>query len=131
MNACTQRQPGSGPAVTTVAGYLLTRLAEAGVISVFGVPGDYNVGLLDAIAARPNLAWIGMATEQGASYAADGYARLRGLGAALTTFGIGELSALNAIAGAYAESVPVVHIAGTPALAAPRRTPCPPPPAPP
>jgi hypothetical protein len=60
MNACTQRQPGSGPAVTTVAGYLLTRLAEAGVISVFGVPGDYNVGLLDAIAAGrtwPGSAW--------------------------------------------------------------------------
>ena len=47
-----------------------------------------------------------MATEQGAGYAADSYARLRGLGALVTTFGVGELSALNAIAGAYAESVP-------------------------
>ncbi len=118
MNIRTQSQPGSSPAVTTVAGYLLARLAEARVTSVFGVPGDYNLGLLDAIAARPNLAWIGMATEQGAGYAADSYARLRGLGAVLTTFGVGELSALNAIAGAYAESAPVVHIVGTPALAA-------------
>jgi indolepyruvate decarboxylase len=101
-----------------VAGYLFTRLAEAGVISVFGVPGDYNLGLLDAIADRPSLAWVGMATEQGAGYAADSYARLRGLGALVTTFGVGELSALNAIAGAYAESAPVVHIVGTPAVAA-------------
>ena len=106
------------PRITTVAGYLLTRLAQAGVRSVFGVPGDYNLPLLDAIAARPDLAWTGMATEQGAAYAADSYARQRGLGALVTTFGVGELSAANAIAGAYAESVPVVHIVGTPALAA-------------
>jgi TPP-dependent 2-oxoacid decarboxylase len=106
------------PRITTVAGYLLTRLAEAGMISIFGVPGDYNLPILDAIAARPDLAWIGMATEQGAGYAADGYARQRGIGALVTTFGVGELSAMNAIAGAYAESVPVVHIVGTPALAA-------------
>ncbi len=106
------------PRITTVAGYLLSRLAEAGLASVFGVPGDYNLPILDAIAGRPDLAWIGMATEQGAGYAADSYARLRGIGALVTTFGVGELSAMNAIAGAYAESVPVVHIVGTPALAA-------------
>jgi indolepyruvate decarboxylase len=106
----------AAPAATTVAGYLLTRLAEAGVISVFGVPGDYNLGLLDAITARPSMEWVGMATEQGAGYAADSYARLRGLGAMVTTFGVGELSAMNAIAGAYAESAPVVHIVGTPAV---------------
>ncbi len=106
------------PRITTVAGYLLTRLAEAGLASVFGVAGDDNLPILDAIAGRPDLAWIGMATEQGAGYAADSYARLRGIGALVTTFGVGELSALNAIAGACAESVPVVHIVGTPALAA-------------
>ena len=102
---------------TTVAGYLLTRLNQAGVRTVFGVPGDYNLPLLDAIgAAKPTMTWAGTATEQGAGYAADSYARLRGLGAVITTFGVGELSALNAIAGAYTESVPVVHIVGTPAL---------------
>ena len=104
---------------TTVAGYLLTRLNQAGVRTVFGVPGDYNLPLLDAVgAAKPTMAWAGTATEQGAGYAADSYARLRGLGAMITTFGVGELSAINAIAGAYAESVPVVHIVGTPALRA-------------
>ncbi len=108
----------AAPAVTTVAGYLLTRLAEAGVISVFGVPGDYSLGLLDAIADRPGMEWVGMATEQGAGYAADSYARLRGLGALVTTFGVGELSAMNAVAGACAESAPVVHVVGTPAVSA-------------
>jgi len=122
MNAVMAQSPltNSTPSrpMTTVAGYLLTRLAEAGLASVFGVPGDYNLPILDAIAGRPELAWIGMATEQGAGYAADSYARLRGIGALVTTFGVGELSAINAIAGAYAESVPVVHIVGTPALTA-------------
>jgi indolepyruvate decarboxylase len=116
--AIVHRSSAATPAMTTVAGYLLTRLTEAGVISVFGVPGDHNLGILDAIADRPSLAWVGMATEQGAGYAADSYARLRGLGALVTTFGVGELSAMNAVAGAYAESVPVVHIVGTPALPA-------------
>ena len=110
----------AAPRTTTVAGYLLTRLTQAGVISVFGVPGDYNLGILDVIASRASLAWVGMASEQGAGYAASSYARLRGVGTLVTTFGVGELSAMNAIAGAYAESVPVVHIVGTPALAARR-----------
>jgi len=114
------RQAYSATPTTTVAGYLLGRLADAGVVSVFGVPGDYNLGLLDVVAARPSMTWVGMASEQGAGYAADSYARLRGLGALVTTFGVGELSAMNAVAGAYAESVPLVHIVGTPALAARR-----------
>src|SRR5262249_48133200 len=117
MNPPATTRP-SAPAATAGAGSLPPRLEEAGVISVFGVPGDYNLGVLDAISARPSLAWVGMATEQGAGYAADSYARLRGLGAFVTTFGVGELSAINAIAGADAESVPVVHIVGTPPLAA-------------
>ena len=126
MNTSATKEPTRSirrtavPATTTVAGYLLSRLGEAGVVSVFGVPGDYNLGLLDAVAGRPSMSWIGMASELGAGYAADSYARLRGLGALITTFGVGELSALNAVAGACAESVPVVHIVGTPSLAARR-----------
>ena len=47
-------------------------------------------------------------------YAADGYARVKGMSAIVTTFGVGELSTVNAVAGAYSEHVPVVHIVGTP-----------------
>jgi pyruvate decarboxylase len=47
-------------------------------------------------------------------YAADGYARVNGISALITTFGVGELSALNAVAGAYSEFVPIVHIVGQP-----------------
>jgi TPP-dependent 2-oxoacid decarboxylase len=118
VNTQTAAQPGfpKTAAPTTVADYLLTRLSQAGVISVFGVPGDHNLRILDAVAANHAMTYQGMASELGAGYAADSYARLRGLGAVVTTFGVGELSAINAIAGAYAESVPVVHIVGTPAL---------------
>lgn len=53
-------------------------------------------------------------SDPGQGYAADGYARVKGISALITTFGVGELSAINAIAGAYSEYVPVVHIVGTP-----------------
>ncbi len=106
----------SGPAdpVYTVGDYLLDRLAELGVTEVFGVPGDYNLEFLDHIVAHPQLRWVGNANELNAGYAADGYGRLRGMSAVVTTFGVGELSAATAIAGSYAEHVPVVHIVGGP-----------------
>ena len=60
------------------------------------------------------LLWVGNANELNAVYAADGYARIMGMGAIVITFGVGELSAVNTIAGAYAEFALVVHIIGTP-----------------
>jgi TPP-dependent 2-oxoacid decarboxylase len=98
----------------TVGDYLLDRLAELGVTEIFGVPGDYNLEFLDHIVAHPTIRWVGGANELNAGYAADGYGRLRGMAALVTTFGVGELSAANAVAGSYAEHVPVVHIVGAP-----------------
>lgn len=98
----------------TVGDYLLDRLAELGVTEIFGVPGDYNLEFLDHIVAHPDVRWVGNANELNAGYAADGYGRLRGMSAVVTTFGVGELSVTNAIAGSYAEHVPVVHIVGGP-----------------
>jgi alpha-keto-acid decarboxylase len=99
----------------TVGDYLADRLAEVGVDHVFGVPGDYTLALLDHIVEHTGLSWTGCTNELNAGYAADGYARLRGIGALITTFGVGELSAINALAGSFAEHVPVVHIVGSPA----------------
>lgn len=96
-----------------IATYLFTRLKELGVDSVHGVPGDFNLVALDYLEPC-NLKWVGNCNELNAGYAADGYARVKGISAVVTTFGVGELSLLNAIAGAYAEFVPIVHIAGTP-----------------
>ncbi|SCO05775.1 related to pyruvate decarboxylase [Fusarium fujikuroi] len=97
-----------------LAEYLFKRLYEAGARAVRGVPGDYNLTALDYLEPA-GLAWIGNCNELNAGYAADGYGRIKGIGALITTFGVGELSAINAIAGAYAERSPLVHIVGTPA----------------
>lgn len=93
--------------------YLFRRLHAIGLRAVHGVPGDYNLTLLDHVIPS-GLEWIGNCNELNAGYAADGYARIKGIGAIVTTFGVGELSAINAIAGSYAEMAPVVHIVGTP-----------------
>ncbi|CAI7608554.1 unnamed protein product [Penicillium pancosmium] len=93
--------------------YLFTRLLQLGVTDIFGVPGDYNLRLLDYVVPA-GLHWVGNCNELNAAYAADGYGRIKGLSALVTTFGVGELSAANGIAGAYGERSPVVHIVGTP-----------------
>ncbi|GFF37102.1 pyruvate decarboxylase [Aspergillus udagawae] len=96
-----------------VAEYLFRRLYEVGIRSVHGVPGDYNLAALDYL-PKCGLHWVGNCNELNAGYAADGYARVNGISALITTFGVGELSAINAIAGAYSEFVPIVHIVGQP-----------------
>jgi indolepyruvate decarboxylase len=104
----------------SVAEYLLDRLADIGVRHLFGVPGDFTLRFLDYVEAHPAIEWVGCANELGAGYAADGYARLAGFGALCTTFGVGELSAIGAVAGSYAEHVPVVHVVGAPTRAVQR-----------
>ncbi|EMX8465843.1 MULTISPECIES: alpha-keto acid decarboxylase family protein [Serratia] len=106
--------------IYTVADYLLDRLAQIGIRHVFGVPGDYNLQFLDHVIAHPQITWVGCANELNAAYAADGYARCKPAAALLTTFGVGELSALNGVAGSYAEYLPVIHVVGTPAQRAQR-----------
>ncbi|WP_300608794.1 thiamine pyrophosphate-binding protein [Trebonia sp.] len=97
----------------TVGDFLLRRLQEAGVGHLFGVPGDFNLELLQQNEDGGYLRWVGTCSELNASYAADGYARLAGMGAVTVTNAVGALSAINGIAGAYAEHVPVILIAGS------------------
>src|SRR5262245_22395523 len=104
----------SGPSLRMKIGdFLLRRLKEAGVRHLFGVPGDYNLELLQQLQDTGTLKWIGTCSELNASYAADGYARLNGLGALLVTNGVGPLAAINGVGGSYSEHVPVVCIAGS------------------
>ena len=97
----------------TVSRYILHRLQEIGIKHIFGVPGDYTLDFLDVIVDSP-IQWVGNCNELNAGYAADGYARLNGAGAAVVTYGVGGLSILNAVAGAYAEHVPLIVINGAP-----------------
>jgi indolepyruvate decarboxylase len=101
----------------TVIQYVLRRLNEIGVDDVFGVAGDYAFPVNDAIVEHPAINWIACCNELNAGYAADGYARMRGVGAVCTTYGVGELAAMSAIAGSYAEHLAVFHLVGSPNLA--------------
>ncbi|GMM57634.1 hypothetical protein DAKH74_042500 [Maudiozyma humilis] len=94
--------------------YLFERLNQVNVNTVFGVPGDFNLVLLDKLYEVKGMRWAGDTNELNAAYAADGYARIKGMSCVITTFGVGELSALNGIAGAYSEHVGVLHVVGTP-----------------
>jgi pyruvate decarboxylase len=98
---------------TSVGMYLFKRLHELGVRGVHGLPGDFNLVLLDLL-PDAGLYWVGNCNELNAAYAADGYARIKGISALVTTFGVGELSALAGVAGSFSEHVPVVHIVGIP-----------------
>jgi len=100
----------------TIGDYLITRLKEAGIEHLIGVPGDFNLAFLEQVLAHEGMEWVGACNELNAAYAADGYARMRGAGALLVTYGVGDLSALNGIAGAAAEHVPVICISGVPPL---------------
>ncbi|KAF3762802.1 pyruvate decarboxylase [Cryphonectria parasitica EP155] len=96
-----------------VGEYLFRRLRELDVGTLFGVPGDYELALLDLLEPE-GLSWVGTPNELVGAYAADGYAREKGFGALVTTFGPGELSALCGIGGAFCEHVPILHIVGYP-----------------
>ncbi|WP_166920207.1 alpha-keto acid decarboxylase family protein [Flavobacterium poyangense] len=98
----------------TVADYLLTRLKQLNVTEVFQIPGDYVKHFTQALEDFEGIKTIGTTNELDASYAADAYARTRGLSAVSLQYGVSTFSALNAIAGAYVERSPVVVISATP-----------------
>lgn len=96
--------------------YIFKRLVQLGLGSVHGVPGDYNLTILDYV--KPTgLNWVGNANELNSGYASDGYGRIKGISAMVTSYGVGDLSAINAIGGAYGERAPIVHLVGTPPTA--------------
>ncbi|MHA8137697.1 alpha-keto acid decarboxylase family protein [Lactobacillaceae bacterium Scapto_B20] len=98
----------------TISDYLLDVIKHLDADQIFGVPGDYNLQFLDHITHRDDMKWVGNANELNASYMADGYAREKGFATFVTTFGVGELSAINGLSGSIAEHVPVLEIVGAP-----------------
>lgn len=104
----------TGKFTGTLGRHIARRLVQIGVKDVFSVPGDFNLTLLDHLINEPELNLVGCCNELNAGYAADGYARAKGVGACVVTFTVGGLSVLNAIAGAYSENLPVICIVGGP-----------------
>lgn len=99
----------------TIGGYLIQRLQDHGLQHVFGIPGDFVLQFYGMLQDSP-IEVIGTTREDCAGYAADAYARVRGLGACCVTYCVGGLSLVNSIAGAYAEKSPVVVISGAPGM---------------
>ncbi|MDP6442772.1 MAG: thiamine pyrophosphate-binding protein [Pirellulaceae bacterium] len=104
--------PQSGP---SIGQYLIKRLQDYGLEDLFGIPGDYVLTFYGMLEQSP-INVVGCTREDCAGFAADAYARIRGLGAVCVTYCVGGLSVCNSIAGAYAEKSPVVMITGSPGL---------------
>src|SRR5437879_4712409 len=100
----------------TVADYIVGRLAREGITDCFGVAGDFAFKLCDAVARSEAIRWIGCSNELNAAEAADGYARVRGCSMLMTTYAVGEMSALNGVMGARAERSCVFHLVGMPTM---------------
>ena len=109
-----QTSPAGKVQTVSVADYIVKRIADEGVAHCFGLAGDYLFPMCNAIERSPKIKWIGCANELNAAYAADGYARIRGVAMLATTYGVGELSALNGVMGAKAERSLVFHVVGMP-----------------
>lgn len=100
---------------STVGKYLVRRMEQLGLKHAFGVPGDYVLTFLDLL-EESSIDLVNTCNELNAGYAADGYARVSGVGAVCLTYGVGGFSAYNAVAGAFAERIPLVVISGGPRL---------------
>src|SRR5216683_710421 len=99
----------------SIGEYLIQRLYANGVRHVFGIPGDYVLGFYQLL-SRSKLRLVNTCDEQGAGFAADAYARVRGLGAVCVTYCVGGLKVANTTAEAFAEKSPVVVISGAPGM---------------
>lgn len=100
-------------AMTKVADYVATFLAEHGVRTVFAVTGGGAMHLNDSLGFHPDLRCVFVHHEQAASMAAEGYSRVTEVPAVVNvTTGPGAINALNGVFGAYTDSIPMIVISG-------------------
>jgi len=115
LKTATRRQPPPDRRRPTIGEYLIERLQAMGLTDIFGIPGDFVLGFYGLLEDSP-IRVIGTTNELNAGYAADAYARVKGIGAVCVTYSVGGLSLVNAVAGAYAEKSPVIVISGAPGI---------------
>ncbi len=95
------------------ADVLADGLARWGASHLFGMPGSHSTTIYDAVGRQGSISTILVRNEQAAAFAADGYARVSGRpGIVCTTAGPGATNALSGIAECWADSVPVLLLAG-------------------
>ncbi len=115
-SAAARRRPAKMDGKPPMIGeYLIRRLQDYGIRDVFGIPGDFVLQFYGMLQESP-IRVIGTRREDCAGYAADGYARINGMGAVCVTYCVGGLSITNSVAGAYAEKSPVIVISGAPGV---------------
>src|ERR1700745_2641362 len=110
----TRRGAAEETKAYTVGSYLAERLSQIGLKHHFAVAGDYNLVLLDQLLTNKALEQVYCSNELNCGFSAEGYARACGAAAAVVTFSVGGLSAINAIGSAYAENLPVILVSGAP-----------------
>jgi len=99
----------------SIGQYLINRLMDYGIQDCFGIPGDYVLNFYSMLEKSP-INVVGCTREDCAGFAADAYARIRGMGALCVTYCVGGLSVCNSVAGAFAEKSPVVMLTGSPGM---------------
>ena len=105
----------SFPNVNTIANHLVRRFRELGVEEAFGIVGDFALRMFGAL-EEENFHVLVTSDEQGAGFAADTYARIKGFGVVAITYGAGGLKVANAAANAWAEQVPLLILSGSPGV---------------
>src|SRR4051812_33500214 len=96
--------------------FLIERLENAGVRHVFTVPGDYILEFIKELWDSQKLKVINNTDEAHAGFAADGYARVNGVGCVVITYSVGGSKVINAVQCAYAERSPLIVISGAPGV---------------
>jgi acetolactate synthase-1/2/3 large subunit len=91
---------------------LIAEFLSKNVKHVFTVSGGADLHLIHSIWEREDIEIICPQNEQSASFAADAYARLNGLGCALATSGPGASNLITGIATSYYDSIPVLYLTG-------------------
>lgn len=93
--------------------YVARFLRDAGCTNVFGVPGGAVTHLIDSMAKTPGIQFIGTYHEQGAAFAAEGYARWKNsVGVAMATSGPGATNLITGIGSAWFDSIPCLYLTG-------------------
>jgi acetolactate synthase-1/2/3 large subunit len=92
---------------------LVAALERVGARHIFGMPGSHTTTIYDALTRSPSIETILVRNEQAGAFMADGYARVTGEpGFVCTTAGPGATNALTGLGEAWADSIPVVLLAG-------------------
>lgn len=101
--------------MTTIPEFFIRRFKELAVDEGFGIVGDYALKLFAQL-HHCGFPILVTTDEQGAAFAAEAYARIRGFGVCAVTYSVGGFKVVNATAGAWAENVPLLVLSGAPGL---------------